>query len=372
MPSKKAVSDQLSAIGYQRSAISHRAGTSLSGARLRPRNPQSKIQNPKYASGFSLVELLTVVGIIALLIGILLPALSNARTEAKRGTTKAMVGSLERGLEMFHGDFDAYPDSTYRRTNGDHRLDPIVKWMARPDPNDTPEDTPVEKRWLSGAHWLARAMIGHDGLGLDYSARTLEDTTAYNEQVFNTDASGGRPALGDLRKRRQPYYEAKGNFAGDHLAKLTTSVGAGPQTRRIVLLDSFGFPIIYYRANPRAQEPFALDALVGTTPPGKAGDPAGVYTHEDNVAITGVSTDKGWAFNGQPHGLGDFGWDGTTLTAKASTNDRKGYSFVGFLHNTAIQQQSGTIKPVKETSYLLISAGPDGVYGTTDDVTNFK
>jgi prepilin-type N-terminal cleavage/methylation domain-containing protein len=54
--------------------------------------------------GFTLVELLVVIAIIALLIGILLPALSRARQNAKRVKDSANIRSVLQGLNAFAPD----------------------------------------------------------------------------------------------------------------------------------------------------------------------------------------------------------------------------------------------------------------------------
>jgi prepilin-type processing-associated H-X9-DG protein/prepilin-type N-terminal cleavage/methylation domain-containing protein len=63
----------------------------------RPRRPAS-------TAGFSLVELLVVIGIIALLIGLLLPAVSKAREQGKRTACLANLRSLGQSLYTYAHD----------------------------------------------------------------------------------------------------------------------------------------------------------------------------------------------------------------------------------------------------------------------------
>jgi len=60
-------------------------------------------------SGFTLVELLVVVAIIALLVGILLPALSAASQAAKKSRTQATMNDFAKACELFFQEHGFYP-----------------------------------------------------------------------------------------------------------------------------------------------------------------------------------------------------------------------------------------------------------------------
>jgi hypothetical protein len=124
--------------------------------------------------------------------------------------------------------------------------------------------------------------------------------------------------------------------------------------------------------------------MVPTT--GSPPSPVGVFDPADNQAITGDtvvnSGDPSINKKGlhpttgglpKPHPLG-FVVGTWTATDPVENLDKTPFvqgqveSFEHFIWDKTVTARP---TPVNKDKYLLISAGPDGLYGNTDDVTNF-
>lgn len=77
---------------------------------------------PRGRSAFTLVELLTVIAIIAVLAAIIFPAFSAARESARRGATISQMQKLYSAVKQYQLDNQAYPDYLFGpalKANGD-------------------------------------------------------------------------------------------------------------------------------------------------------------------------------------------------------------------------------------------------------------
>jgi prepilin-type N-terminal cleavage/methylation domain-containing protein len=63
--------------------------------------------------GFTMVELLTVIAIIAILAGILFPVFATVRRNVHKATCTTNLHSIAQGLKMYKDDHGAYPEALF-------------------------------------------------------------------------------------------------------------------------------------------------------------------------------------------------------------------------------------------------------------------
>ncbi|MCC6493597.1 MAG: DUF1559 domain-containing protein [Pirellulales bacterium] len=99
--------------------------------------------------GFTLVELLVVIAIIGTLVGLLLPAVQNAREASRRNQCATNLGQLAKALQMYEGSFGQYPG--YINAIGiPHGENTRAPWVVYLFPHL--EQQSLYERWAQGQH----------------------------------------------------------------------------------------------------------------------------------------------------------------------------------------------------------------------------
>lgn len=91
-------------------------------------------------SGFTLVELLTVVGIIVILAGLILGTAGYVQKKGARARAETEIAAMEAALENYKADNGAYPESTLgisTNTNPGDTGAKILYFALSGDPNAT-------------------------------------------------------------------------------------------------------------------------------------------------------------------------------------------------------------------------------------------
>jgi prepilin-type N-terminal cleavage/methylation domain-containing protein len=275
-------------------------------------------------TGFTLVELLTVLAIIALLVSLLIPSLTLIRNTAKEAKQKSQLTEIGLALTAFRTDYGDYPPSS---------------WMA-PPPTAGALD-------YCGAQKLAEALLGRDLLGF----HPKSDWSATNLTFYPAP-----PPPQNLGERKGPYLELATTNAfklGDLYGPALTASPLNADT--FVICDSFGVkkitiapgrtakagtPILYYRAETSSKT---------IEPP--AAPFQRIYNIFDNVPL--ASQLNSIADSTKAHQLG---------------NPATMQVFYDYIRDLKVTARPWPYRP---DSYILISAGADGLYGTKDDICNF-
>ena len=294
-------------------------------------------------SGFTMVEILTVVGIIAMLVAVLIPTLTMVRRIAKETKQTAQLTAIDLALTAFKSDDGDYPPSG---------------WNEPPD----------YKQDYCGSQKLAEALLGLDLLGFhqdsDWNADGYDDSgnDLYPDNLDPTNPTD----LKNLNDRIGPYLDV----AAANAFRLGISepgkrdglfVDTTPLERNtFVICDIFSAKNIT----------LSLPGTGGKTITLKAGAPILYYR-----ADTSKKTIHTVGTNDRIYNV----YDNLPLIHLKRVDDQKEHPLMDsagtyrFFYEEYIRDPKVTAMPwpYRPDSYILISAGADGLYGTEDDIRNF-
>ena len=278
-------------------------------------------------AGFTLTEMLVVIGIVVLVLSIATPMVTRAWRAGDRSRTAADLAAIAAALEAYKTDHGDYPRVTMPAAF-----------------NNGPTD-------FTGARMLCRALIA-PGPGVSRSSGQLNNVDiADGAGVRPSGAAAGAPELEPgpgFRTRLSPGADnrlgtmddvAQGPVYGPYLPpdrfKMGDASGAGQtQPGHLAILDRYNRPILYYPAHgkPNVRKPKGLVAEWNYSKTGTAAIP--MYNVTDNAAFPLASI--------APM-LGDLNANGMI---------------------------DPTEQPATEAPFLLWCAGPDETFGPDQTTMN--
>ena len=291
--------------------------------------PTRTIPRRDRPGAFTLVELLVVIGILAVLMGILLPVVSHVRTAGYTTSTANQLLVLQGGIEQYRQTFEAYPGPL-----AENELKGMVPGVPATSANIINNISP-----RTGSENLVFGLLG----GISMTVNSPNITLAYNAALVG----GGPNSLNPLKTQRYPAF--------------VDPVAAGLDTLKIgPVWVKWGGP-----NNPHAGQGVKNQLLYSDTDA-----PEFVDRYPDPLPILYIRAKVG-ATNVVP------GYPNASPTATAAYDPLQLGPYVVLFPTpdfATTQAYFGTLADNtvarQKDGFLLISAGPDRKYGTSDDVTN--
>ncbi len=119
---------------------------------------------PEHSAGFTLIEILVVITVIAILAGLVSPMVFRNVDDAKSTAARAQIESLGLALDSYRMDNDVYPSTTQGLVTLRvlPTADPIpLRWRGPYLKKDIPSDP-----WGNPYHYTCPGLVNPDGYDL--------------------------------------------------------------------------------------------------------------------------------------------------------------------------------------------------------------
>ena len=280
--------------------------------------------------GSSLAAFAIVLAMFLVFIFVLLPICGRLIGKLKSRALQhakqlSQLRSIDTALDLFNSKFDGYPPSDALDEDG---------------------------KPYCGAMKLSEAMMGRDLMGFHPDSVFRSDGTSSKGKILYPESNSGlEEAYQDSLKARKRPNLPLGNADAYTLADLYGKDNTGSfDPNNYVICDAcrqithtgtgekIGMPILYYKAD------ISKTAHDVNNP----NNPENIYDYRDNQALLALGVP---GKPGQKHPL----YENPKIFYEITRNDKI----------------AGSSRPYRADTYILLSVGPDGLYGTKDDITNF-
>ncbi|HEV2294389.1 MAG TPA: prepilin-type N-terminal cleavage/methylation domain-containing protein [Tepidisphaeraceae bacterium] len=339
--------------------------------------------------GFTLIEILVVIGIIVVLLGILIPVVSKVRKSAQVAAVQAQINDIQGSIQQYQQDHGALPGplayNQIRMPTGFTMAVDTASAGTEFDPN-------LEEAQITMAENLVLGLAG--GLERDATTGAIRyDPTLVGGGAMNLNPGNPKKGRAYIEPKNLSWRVVDGRKTGKY------ADGAGEATDSEIpeILDTFPnpMPILYLRARKGQQPPGStpdtwtpVNNYIITHTDGGVPTYVGQYDLSQIIAYTGPDAGGNFIGEGKSISVGDYepaskrptdgaklphGLTPPVLARTMDKGDTTNYEYPYNAYPYFRDPSSSTTSPQPRAKdgYILISAGLDRVYGTEDDITSF-